>query len=144
MTSADVPAGIRFSAILVVLWGRILGLCGIFCLITIAISLTNRDRSLALLVLGFILAVAGAFLCFRAASALHSAQSWGANVAIICGGLAVVLGCSAILDLVHGETHSADEYFLYPIAPSFIVCGLWLCIYLTIPRVRAFFESHPE
>src|SRR5712664_1847445 len=139
-TSSDVRAGVRFSAILLVLWACVLGLCGIFCLITLVISWMHRDRSVLLLGLGFVLAVAGTLFCFRAARALHSAQSWGANVATLCGGLAVALGCSAIFDLIHGGTHSADEYFLYPVAPIFVVFGLWLCIYLNIPRVRSDFR----
>lgn len=142
--SSDVPTGVRFSAILLVLWACFLGLCGTFCLITLIISVMYRDRFVTLLGLGFVLAVAGALFCFRAARALRGAQLWGANVAAICGGLAIALGCPVIFDWIHGGTQSADEYFLYPVAPIFVIFGLWLCIYLNIPRVRASFGRQPN
>lgn len=141
-TSADVPVGVRFSAILLVLWACMLGLCGLFCLITVAISLMHGDWSITSFGVGFILAIAAGLFCVRAAKALRNAERWGANVATVCGGLAVALGSFIIRDFFSsGGGRSADEYFLYPIAPIFVVLGAWLCIYLNIPRVRSGFEK---
>lgn len=141
--SSDVPTGVRFSAILLVLWACFLGICGTFCLIALVISVMYRDRFDIPLGLGFVLAIAGALFCFRAARGLRGAQSWAANVATICGGLGIALGCPVIFDWIHNGTRSADEYFLYLVDPIFIIFGLWLCIYLNIPRVRSSFRRQP-
>jgi hypothetical protein len=139
-TSTDVPIGIRFSAILLALWACVLGLCGLFCLITVVITSMHGDRSEIFLGVGFVFAFATALFCLRAARALLNAERWGANVATVCGGLAVAFGCLVILNFFHIGRQSADEYFLYPVAPIFLLLGAWLCIYLNMPRVRSSFE----
>jgi hypothetical protein len=139
----DVPAGIRFSAIILVLLACAPGLCGLFCIIALVISLMHPGRSLVGVSLGLagIVALAVALVCLRAAKALRNAQRWGANVATVCGGLAVAFGSLTIFDFFRVGGQSADEYFLYPVAPIFLVLGAWLCIYLNLPRVRSSFKS---
>jgi hypothetical protein len=46
-------------------------------------------------------------------------------------------------DFFHAGRQSADEYFLYPVAPILFMLGAWLCIYLNMPRVRSSFEHRP-
>ena len=138
-----VPAGIRFSAIILVLMACAMGLCGLFCIVALVISLTHPGRTLVGISLGLaaIVALASAFVCLLAARALQNARRWGANVATVCGGLAVVSSGLDIFNFFHVGKQSADEYFLYPVAPILLVFGTWLCIYLNIPRVRSTFEK---
>jgi hypothetical protein len=138
---SDVPAGVRFSAIILVLLACALGVCGIFCVIAVAIILTHHGPALVGVSfgLGAAIAVAASLIGLRGAKALRNAQRWGANVATVCGGLAVVFGGLVILDFFHAGRQSADAYFLYPVAPIFLVLGIWLCIYLNMPQVRSGF-----
>jgi hypothetical protein len=142
----DVLPGIRFSAIILVLLAFALGLCGLFCIVALVIAVKHAGQSLVGVSLGLaaIVAFAAALLCFRAAKALRNARRWGANVATVCGGLAIAFGGLAILDFFHAGKQSADEYFLYPIAPVFLLLGAWLCIYLNIARVRSSFENRSD
>src|SRR6516164_3435465 len=114
---SDVPTGIRFSAIILVLLACALGLCGLFCFIAVVILLAHHGRSLIGISLGLagVVILAASLICLRAATALRNARIWGANVATACGGLAVAVGGLVILDFFHAGRHSADEYFLYPI-----------------------------
>jgi hypothetical protein len=141
---SDVPAGIRFSAIILVLLACALGLCGLFCLIAVVILLAHHGRSLMGISLGLagVVVLAASLVCLRAATALRNGRLWGANVATVCGGLAVAFGGLVIFDFFHAGRQSADEYFLYPVAPIFLLLGAWLCIYLNMPRVRSGLEKH--
>jgi drug/metabolite transporter (DMT)-like permease len=140
---SDVPAGIRFSAIILVLLACALGLCGLFCFIALVILLAHHGRSLIGISLGLagVVVLAASLVCLRAATALRNARLWAANVATVCGGLAVAFGGLAIFDFFHAGRQSADEYFLYPIVPIFLLLGAWLCIYLNMPRVRSSFQN---
>ena len=143
----DVPIGIRVSAIILVLLACALALCGLFCLIAFVISLIHHGRGLATpsLFLGGTVLCATSLVCFRAATALQSGRLWGAIVGTVCGGLAVSLGRLLVFDLFNPRRHSPDEYFLYPVAPIFLLLGAWLCLYLSRPHVRSLFrQSSPQ
>lgn len=144
--SFDVHGGVRFSAILLVLLGCALGLCGLFCLIAVVIVLTNHGRSLTSLALGTgaVVLLAASLACVRAAMALRNGRLWGANVATVCGGLTVAMGGLIAFDFFHARGQVADEYFIYPLAPIFLVVGAWLCIYLNMPRVRSDFDRRSD
>ena len=141
--SSDMSVGVRFSAIILVLLACALGLCGLFCIIAVAILLAHHGR----LLVGFSLALAGVamlatfLICLRAARALQNRRLWGVNVATVCGALAAAFSGLMIFDFFHAGRQSADEYFLYPLAPIFFLLGTWLCIYLNTPRVRSSFEG---
>jgi drug/metabolite transporter (DMT)-like permease len=143
---SDVPTGIRFSAIILVLLACVLGLCGMFCLVALVILLEHHGQSLIGVSLGIagVAVFAAAVVCLRAATALRNARIWGANVATVCGGLAVSVGGLITFDFFHAGSHSADEYFLYPMAPIFLLLGAWLCVYLNMPGVRAGFEKRSD
>lgn len=143
MPSSDMPAGVRFSAIILVLLACALGLCGLFCLIAVVILLAHHGRGLVGLSLGLasVAILAASLVCLRAATALRNGQLWAANVATVCGGLAVAFGGLVVFDFFHAGRQGADEYFLYPVAPVVLLLGAWLCIYLNMPRVRSSFDS---
>jgi hypothetical protein len=143
-SGSDVPSAIRFSATILVFLAFALGLLGLFCLIALVILLVHHGRSLIGLSLGLagIAVLAASIVCLRAATALRNARIWGANVATACGVLAIAIGGLVIFDLFHARSQSTDEYFLYPVAPIFLLLGTWLCVYLNLPRVRAGFEKH--
>jgi hypothetical protein len=140
------PGGVRFSAIILVVLAFALGLCGLFCLIAVAMLLAHHGRSLTGIALGLLslVVLTTSLVCFRAANALRNGQRWGANVATVCGGLALVFGGVIGFDFFHPGRQAADEYFLYPVAPVLLLLGAWLCIYLNIPRVRAAFEKRSD
>lgn len=143
---SDMPGGVRFSAIILVVIACALGLCGLFCLIAVATLLAHHGRSLTGIELGLLslVVLATSLVCFRAANALRNGQRWGANVATVCGGLALVLGGVIGFDFFHPGRQGADEYFLYPVAPVLLLLGAWLCIYLNMPRVRVAFEKRSD
>jgi hypothetical protein len=145
-SESDVPSAIRFSAIVLVLLAFALGLLGLFCLIALVILLVHHGRSLIGISLGLagVAVFVASIVCLRAATALRNARSWGANVATACGLLAVAIGGLVSFDLFHAGSRSSDEYFLYPVAPIFLLLGAWLCVYLNLPRVRAGFEKHSD
>jgi hypothetical protein len=145
-SGSDVPSAIRFSATILVFLALALGLLGLFCLIALVILLVHHGRSLIGISLGLagVAVLAASIVCLRAANALRNARIWGANVATACGVLAVAIGGLVIFDFFHAGSQSADEYFLYPVAPIFLLLGAWLCVYLNLPRVRAGFEKHSD
>lgn len=140
---SDIPAGVRFSAIILVLLACALGLCGLFCLIAVVALLAHHGRPLVGLSLGVagVAMLATSLVCLRAARALQNGRLWGVNVATVCGALAVAFSGLMIFDFFHSGSQGADEYFLYPLAPLFLLLGTWLCIYLNMPHVRSSFEG---
>ena len=129
----------RFSAIILVILACALGLCGLFCLIAGVTLLAHHGRNSTALSLGLlsVVALATSLVCFRAANALRNGQRWGANVATVCGGLAVAFGGLISFDFFHAGRQGADEDSLYPVAPILLLLGAWLCIYLNTICVRA-------
>jgi hypothetical protein len=117
---SDVPAGIRFSAIILAL-ACALGLCRLFCFFALVILLAHHGGSLIGIFLGLagVVVFAGSLVCLRAATASRNARLWAANMATIFGGLAIAFGGFAIFDFFHAGRQSADEYFLYPLVPIF-------------------------
>ncbi len=109
--SSDTPAGVRFSAIILVLLACALGLCGLFCFTAIVILLAHHGRPLV----GFSLGLAGfailatSIVCLRAARALQNGRLWGANMATVFGALAVAFSGLMIFDLFHAGKQSANE-----------------------------------
>jgi len=143
---SDMPLGVRFSAIVLVLLGCALGLCGLFCLIAVVILLAHHGRNLTGLSLGLagVVLLTVSLVCLRAAAAMRNGRRWGANVATVCGGLAAAFGGLIIFDFFNAGRLGADEYLLYPVAPIFLLLGVWLCIYLNMPRVRSSFERRSD
>ncbi len=143
-TFYDVPLGIRFSSILLVLVALGIGLCALFCWIALAALSLNHGRSWTGLYLGVAggVGLTASLVCFRAAAALRSELRWGANVATVFGGITVLSGSILVIDFFHAGLPSADEYFLYPVAPIILLIGVWLCIYLNVPYVRSRFNQH--
>jgi len=135
----DVLLGVRFSAVLLVIFGCATALIAVFLVIALCIFIAGHSdlTAIALFVLGAGSATTISLLCIRAAGALHNARRWGAIVAIACGIVLVTFGTLTVIDLYHPARQSADEYFLFPIAPICIAVGAWWCIYLSLPHVRS-------
>jgi hypothetical protein len=143
---SDIPAGVRFSAVIMVLFAFGSGLCGLFCLIAVVMLLVNHGSFGTGIALGIggILVLGACLVCLRAASALRSGLTWGANLAVAVGGFAIALGGTVLFDLFHSRGHIADEYFVYPVAPALLLLGVWLCVYLNIPSVRLRFDKRSD
>ncbi len=118
------------------------------CLAFSLVSLVRRwqghvpalDRRDSLLTLLMVVAVTAAitYLCFRAAAALRNARRWAAYVATGFGLLLLLLSADFFYDWFHPERQSPDEFFGILIVPFCVAVGLWWCIYLNLPRVRAY------
>ena len=144
--SSDMHVGVRFSAILLMLLACALGVCGLFCLIAVVTVLTNHERILTSLALGAgaVALLAASFVCVRAATALRNGRRWGANVATVFGGFTAAVGGLIAFDFFRARGQAADEYFIYPLAPIFLLAGAWLCIYLNLPYIRSDFDQHSD
>jgi hypothetical protein len=142
------PFGLRISAILLAALGCVFALYVLLFGLLLGLSLIHRwqghvpalDRRDSLLTLFMVVAVTAAFayLCFRAAAALRNAQRWAAYVATGFGLLLLLLSADFFYDWFHPERQSPDEYFGIFIVPFCVALGLWWCIYLNLPRVRAY------
>ena len=143
--------GVRVSAGLLValgcLWGfyalffvAILGITGVRAWKSHASSLDN-PRRFATLLLVVIIMTALTWLCVRAAAALRDARQWGAYVAMAFGLLLLLFTASFIYHMYHPERQGPDEYFGILFVPFTLLIGLWWCIYLNLPHVRAYLNS---
>ena len=136
--------GLRISAGLLAAFGCLFALYALmFGLVLIrfwqrrAQALDKRD--LLLFLLSFAIAAAFTYLCFRAAAALSNARRWAANVAIGFGLLLLFFGADILYDWFHPDDHQfPDEGYGIILVPFCVVIGLWWCIYLNLPRVRAY------
>jgi amino acid transporter len=94
-----------------------------------------------ILLIGVATTAALTYLCFRAAPALNNAERWAAFVATGFGVLLLLFSGEFFYDWFHPERQSPDEDFGILIVPFCIAIGLWWCIYLNLPRVRAHLKS---
>ncbi len=147
---SDLPA-LRFSAGLLValgcLWGlyallfsSLLGIAGVRALQGRA-HLASDARFLLTSLFVVVIASGFTWLCVRAAKALREGRRWGAYVAIAFGLLLLVFTGGFIYDMYHPERQSPDEAFGILIVPFMFAVGLWWCVYLNLPHVRAHLRS---
>jgi multisubunit Na+/H+ antiporter MnhB subunit len=98
-------------------------------------------RDLFFFLLSFAIAAALTYLCFRAAAALRNARRWAAYVAIGFGLLLLFFSADIVHDWFHPDPHQLpDEGYVIVLVPFCVTIGLWWCIYLNLPRVRAYLE----
>ncbi len=143
--------GLRISAGLLVALGCLLGIYVLFFGFILSISAVRHlhgypptlDRPNWFLSLVIIIGTTSAltYLCFRAAAGLRDAQRWAAYIAVGFGLLLLLFSGTIIYDWFHPDRQSADEYFSILIVPIWIAVGLWWCVYLNLPYVRAHFKS---
>jgi hypothetical protein len=142
--------GVRVSAVLLTVLGCIIGMYPPFYMIFLGVIVFKLSHShfigpgqqhlLVTLPLVIFATAALSYLCFRAASALRRAHRWGAYVAIAFGLFLLWFGGEAMLDLFRpyppGAVHGED-LFEFLIAVPCIALGMWWCVYLNLPHVRA-------
>jgi hypothetical protein len=143
--------GLRISAGLLVVLGAIFGFYVLFFAIVLFVEALrhwqgrqfafNQVSSLLVQLIGVAVTAALTYLCFRAAAALRLARRWAANVAIGFGLMFLWSSGDFFYDWFHPEKQSADEYFGIFVVPFCIAIGLWWCIYLNVPSVRAIIRS---
>jgi len=135
--------GLRISAVLLVLLGCLFGLYALICGLVICVSVIRHAHAseMPFWLLALCITCALTYLCIRAAKGLREAQRWAAYVAMGCGLLLLWFSASGIYDWFHPERQIPDEAFGILIIPIFIAVGLWWCVYLNLPHVRAHFRS---
>jgi heme/copper-type cytochrome/quinol oxidase subunit 4 len=140
------PFGLRASAVMLIAFGCFLGLYVLVFVVLFVVSIVRASRvqehsDIASSFLAFIVAASLTYLCFRAAAALRRSKRWAAYVAMGFGVLLLWLAGIFIYDWSHPERQGPDEYFGVFIVPFFLVAGLWWCIYLNLPHVRAMMKD---
>jgi hypothetical protein len=143
--------GLRVSAGLLVVLGCLWGLYALFFSVFFAVTgvrawkehfVSPNDPHLLLTSLFAVIIMSLlTWLCLKAAAALYDARRWGAYIAIVFGLLLLLFTGSFVYDVYHPERQSPDEYFLIFIVPFTLLIGLWWCIYLNLPHVRARLKS---
>jgi hypothetical protein len=143
--------GLRISAVLLVLLGGLFGFYVLFFTLLLGVNVFRHLQGYVPAseephwFLGLFIAVcttsALAYLCIRAAKGLRDAQGWAAYVATGFGLLLLLFSGTFIYDVFHPERQGPDEYFLILFVPFCIAIGLWWCVYLNLPHVRAHFKS---
>lgn len=123
-------------------------ICPLFFLFIIGSLLFQRNHSpfrpsaLPVIIVAALTTGALTYLCFKAASALRRARRWAAYVAIAWGLLFLALGGLWIFGLYHPHRESPDEYFDIVFVPPVIAVGVWWCVYLNLPHVKANLRPH--
>jgi hypothetical protein len=143
--------GLRISAGLLIAMGCLIGLYVPFFVLMLGVSVVRHlhghppatDKPNWFLNVSIAICTASAltYLCFRAAAGLYNARRWAAYVAIGFGLLLLWVSGMFIYDWFHPERQGPDEYFGILIVPIFVALGLWWCIYLNLPYVRAHFKN---
>jgi hypothetical protein len=139
--------GLRISAVLLVLLGCHFGLFVSFFVLVFVdtvirdlqghVPASEMTHSFAGLLIAIGISSALTYLCFRAARDLREAQRWAAFVAMGFGLLSLLFSGSFVYDMFHPERQSPDEEFGLLFIPFFLAIGLWWCVYLNLPHVRA-------
>jgi hypothetical protein len=140
-------SGLRISGGLLIVYGFLFGfLVASFVLLTFVASLRARRgeilspanfRLSATVIVILVIMSAFTWLCVRAGKALYAEQRWGAYVAMSFGLLLLLFSGDFIYDLYRAVPVSSDEGFLVLVLPMTLLLGLWWCIYLNLPHVRA-------
>jgi hypothetical protein len=143
--------GLRFSAVLLVLLGALLGIYVPLYSFMLAVILYKRlhgvhfpNPSITSLVLTIAGATTLSFLCFRAGAALSRSRKWAAYVAIAWGLLLFYFGSRIMIDLFRPYQPGAvqgEDLFGFLIAVPCIAVGAWWCVYLILPHVRSHLQS---
>ena len=143
--------GVRFSAVLLVLFGAFLGIYVPFYSFMLAAILYKRlhgvhfpDPSITSLVLTIAGAATLSFLCFRAGAALSHSRRWAAYVAIAWGLLLFCFGAQIMIDLFRPYQPGAvqgEDFFEFLLAVPCLALGAWWCVYLCLPHVRRRLQS---
>ena len=147
----DSLPGLRTSAVLLVCSGAVFGaysgLFGVLLAFSVFRSLSSHPSGLSDhhfrlgILLIAVLCGTLAYLCFRAAPALHDGKQWAAYLAILIGASYLGLSGNVVHDWFHPERQIPDEAFGLLLVPVLTVVGLWWCIYLNLPHVRAHMKS---
>jgi hypothetical protein len=85
--------------------------------------------------------VGATYLCIKAALALWEARRWAAYVAMFFGVLFLWLSEDFFRYLLHMQRTTVDDGYVILSAPFLLAVGLWWCIYLNLPHVRAHFRQ---
>ena len=137
--------GVRVSAGMLLVLGLILALrSAAFVFLTAVVTIKHSavgHRTQAAAALAAIIFAAASYMSIRGAAALYRGCRWGANVGTAMGSCLLALSALLVFDYLHPERQSADEYFLIILVPFFMALGMWWCIYLNLPHVRAFLRS---
>jgi hypothetical protein len=143
--------GVRFSAVLLVLFGAFLGIYVPFYSFMLAMILYKRlhgthfpNPSITSLVLTIAGAATLSFLCFRAGAALSRSRRWAAYVAIAWGLMLFYFGSRIMIDLFRPYQPGAvqgEDLFEFLIAVPCLAVGAWWCVYLSLPHVRSRLQS---
>jgi hypothetical protein len=150
-TTEETPQlGMRISAGLLVALGCLWGFYAIFSAVILGLTgvrawkgnvySPGNLRLFASLLLTVIILTALTWISFRAAAALRDGSRWGAYVAMAFGLLLLLFTGSFVYDIYHPERQGPDDYFGILIVPFTLVVGLWCCIYLNLPHVRAYLK----
>jgi hypothetical protein len=136
--------GLRISGVLLIVFGGLLGVfdlvVGVLFAVSVARSWHGHPENLHKLPVTFAIIVVIAaltYLSFRAALALYNAQQWAAYMATGFGVLLLLIGGTAFYDWFHPDRMSPDADFAILVAPFCVALGLWWCVYLNLPHVKA-------
>jgi hypothetical protein len=151
LTTEETPLlGLRISAGLLVALGCLWGFYAIFSAVILGLTgvrawkgnvySPGNLRLFASLLLTVIILTTLTWISFRAAAALRDGSRWGAYVAMAFGSLLLLFTGSFVYDIYHPERQGPDDYFGILIVPFTLVVGLWWCIYLNLPHVRAYLK----
>ena len=146
-TDAISLTGVKFSAGLLIALGCVWALYAVLGLVIAGVgairlwgqrSLSYSDVRMLLATIAFEL-IMGAltWLCIKAAKALRDARRWGAYVAMVFGFFLLLIPALFTYDMYHPERQSVDEGDGMVLIPFILFVGLWWCIYLNLPHVRA-------
>jgi len=145
--------GLKVSAGLLVALGCLWGLYAVFAALIFGVTgvrawkghvySPSNTRWFATSILIVIIMSALTWLCIRAAKALYDARRWRAYVAMAFGLLLLIFTASFIYDRYHPERQGPDDDFAILLMPFTLLIGLWWCIYLNLPHVRAYLNSSP-
>lgn len=150
--------GVRISAVLLFLLGCFSGFCALFLAGLLGAEVSwvwkgRQSKADGLHLAGWLLIVVvvcagAAYLCIKAAPSLREARVWAAYVAMAIGLLFLLFPAffAYLLFFFHPEqqAQAPDDYFVILIVPFLcflFVVGLWWCIYLNLPHVRAYFRE---
>jgi len=139
---ADDLWSVRISALLLVLQGCFFGINGLVAVFLLFAPKLRHNWKLSLFEIAFFLTfLALAILNFRAARSLRGGKRWATYVAIGSGLIQLAFSGMFVYDWLHPERQGPDDGFGFLLLPFSIVTGLWWCVSLNLPNVRAAFRK---